>query len=378
MAADGRLWMATVNGLAMMDTKQLPKSGRKPKVFIAGVATDGARSRVGNELLLAPGIHHVELSLAAVDLATPQKTRLQYRMEGVDAGVGSTSTPRAQPYTPMSPRARIPLEVRATDSLGNWDAGRVVYTVTQQPYFYQTRLFLAGAIALTLLLVIAIYLVRVRHVVRQTRTILEERQVERESVARDLHDTFLQGIQGLILLFHTGTQQLPRDQPVRQMFEDALRQSDEVLLEGRSVLSRLRGRRTTSETLAAAFAGIGRELHPLSAAQFDVAVSGRARDLNTVAQEEVYKVGREALFNAFRHAKAGRIEVELHFGLFEFRVRFRDDGVGIDPAVLRDGERARALRLTGDAGAGSRRSGGTWTSGAGRERGPRWRCAFRG
>jgi signal transduction histidine kinase len=278
----------------------------------------------------------VELQLAAVDLVGAQKIRLQYRLAGVDSAWLDVNSSRKAVYTNIPPGTHG-LMLRATDSRGAWDEGSVVYEVTQRPFFYQTRLFQLSAFAGLLLLLGVAYVARVRHLVRQTKTLLEERQVERESVARDLHDTFLQGIQGLILRFHTGTQQLSADQPVRQLFEEALRQSDRVMLEGRSVLSRLRARRTAPESLSDAFSALGQEFRLLSTAQFDVIVSGRRRDLSTVVQEEVQKIGREALFNSFRHAQARKIEVELHFGIFEFRLRFRDNGVGINPAILREG-----------------------------------------
>jgi signal transduction histidine kinase len=109
------------------------------------------------------------------------------------------------------------------------------------------------------------------------------------------------------------------------------------MLEGRSILSRLRSTKTPSEALPQAYAAIARDLRSLSPAQFEIVVSGRTRDLNAIVQEQVLKIGREALFNSFRHARASKIEVELHFGIFEFRLRFRDDGVGIDPGIVRQG-----------------------------------------
>ena len=252
---DGKIWVATVKGLAMIDTARLLSTRRKPKVFVSDVLVDGARARVSNDLALSPGSHHLELQLAAIDLGAAQKIRLQYHLENVDSGWLDANSSRTAVYTNL-PAGAHRLVVRATDNRGSWDAEAVIYQVVQRPFLYQTHLFQVGAIAAALLLLAAVYLVRVRYVVRQTRALLEERQVERESVARDLHDTFLQGIQGLILHFHTGTQQIPANQPLRQVFEEALRQSDSVMLEGRNVLSKLRTRRSTPESLSEAFSAI--------------------------------------------------------------------------------------------------------------------------
>jgi ligand-binding sensor domain-containing protein/signal transduction histidine kinase len=336
MTSDGKLWIATVRGLAMIDTLRLPRIGERTPIFIAGVSVDGKSHFVGNGLILPPGVHHVELRLAAVDLANSQRLRLRYRMQDVDPGWLDASSSRIAVYTSF-PVGTHRLLIRATDSIGHWDEPEIVYEVTQKPHFYERLLFRTSTIIAIVLLLILAYFWRVRYLIRQSRRILEERQVEREALAGDLHDTFLQGIQGLVLSFHTGTQKLPQDHPVRKSFEESLKHSDRVMLEGRNLLSRLHVRRIRPESLTDTFAAVGKEFRYLGPAQFEVIVNGHSRELNTLAQEELAKIGREALFNAFRHARAGRIEVEIHFGILELRLRFRDDGIGVDPAILRDG-----------------------------------------
>jgi signal transduction histidine kinase len=366
--SNGKLWIATVKGLAMIDTLHLPFTGRSPKVFITGVSSDTKRYSVGNGLILLPGIHHVELDLAAINLANPQRVRLQYRLEGVDSQWLDATSSRTAVYSNI-PVGTHRLIVRVTDSVGHWSAAEDVYELTQQPHFYAMTLFQVSVAIVAVLLLLLAFFVRMRSMVRQTRIIIEQRQIERESVARDLHDTFLQSVQGLILRFHTGTQQLPPESPVRQSFEEALSQSDRVMFEGRGVLSRLRTRRMKPETLTATYSAIGKEFRSLSPAHFDVIVSGRRRDLDAVVQEELQKTGREALFNSYRHAQASQIEVEIHFGIFEFRVRFRDNGVGIDPAILREGSipdhyglpgmRERVSKIGGHMELWSRQGAGT-------------------
>jgi signal transduction histidine kinase len=343
---DGKLWIATVGGLAMIDTSRLPRVGQRPPIFVAGTSIDGKSHPVGSELVLQPGIHRVELQLAAVDLANPQRIRLQYRMEGVDSEWLDANSSRVAIYTSV-PVGRHRMLIRATDSTGHWNPPTVVYEVTQLPYFYETLIFRISVVIGFILLLILAYLWRVRYLIRQSRIILEERQVEREAVARDLHDTFLQSVQGLILRFHNGTQELAEDHPVRQSFEEALKQSDKVSREGRDVLSRLHLSTARPESLTEAFAALGREFRLLAPVQFDVIVSGNSQALNAVVQGELVKIGREALFNAFRHAKASRIEVEIHFGMVELRVRFRDNGTGIDPAILREGSAVGHYGLSG-------------------------------
>jgi ligand-binding sensor domain-containing protein len=343
---DGKLWIATVEGLAMIDTSRLPRAGKRTPICVAGASIDGKSHLVGTGLVLQPGVHHLELQLAAIDLANPQRIRLQYRLEGVDSGWQDANSSRVAVYSSI-PVGSHRMLIRATDSTGHWGTPTVVYEITQLPYLYETLIFRIGSVLAFILLLIAIYLWRVRYLIRQSRIILEQRQVEREAVARDLHDTFLQSVQGLMLRFHTGTQQLAQDHPIRQSFEEALGQSDAVMREGRGVLSRLHLSTTRPESLTEAFAAFGKEFCLLAPVQFEVIVSGNSQKLNSVVQEELVKIGREALFNAFRHAQASRIEAEVHFGVFELRVRIRDNGTGIDPAILREGSAAGHYGLPG-------------------------------
>jgi ligand-binding sensor domain-containing protein/signal transduction histidine kinase len=343
---DGKLWIATVEGLAMIDTSRLPRTGKRPPIFVAGTSIDGKSHLVGSGLVLQPGVHRVELQLAAVDLENPQRIRLQYRLEGVDSEWLDANSSRVAIYTSV-PVGSHRMLIRATDSTGHWSLPTVVYEITQLPHFYETLIFRISAVIGFILLLIWAYLWRVRYLIRQSRLILEERQVEREAVARDLHDTFLQSVQGLILRFHSGTQELAQDHPVRQSFEEALRQSDKVSREGRDVLSRLHLSTARPESLTEAFAALGKEFRLLTPVQFDVIVSGNSQELNALVQGELVKIGREALFNAFRHAKASQIEVEVHFGILELRVRFRDNGTGIDPAILREGSAVGHYGLSG-------------------------------
>ena len=141
------------------------------------------------------------------------------------------------------------------------------------------------------------------------------------------------------------------------------------MLEGRSILFRLRARKAKPENLTEAYGAIGAELHSLSPAQLKIILSGCSRDLDPLVQEELHKIGREALFNAYRHAHASQIEIEIHFGIFEFRIRFRDNGVGISPGILRDGSieghfglpgmRERVARIVGRLELWSRPGAGT-------------------
>jgi signal transduction histidine kinase len=176
---------------------------------------------------------------------------------------------------------------------------------------------------------------------------LEERVHERTRIAQDLHDTFFQGIQGLLLRFHTATSQLPKGEPARRIFEETLKQSDQVMLEGRELVFDLRATGSEHLDLPTAFANWGNGMQKGTSCEFMVVVNGAVRPLDPVVSEELFKIGKEALSNAFRHSGAHSIEAELNYERSELRVCIRDDGAGIDPAILRQGHREGHFGLPG-------------------------------
>ncbi len=346
LTPDQKLWIATPKGLAMVDLEDLPTTNSKPRIFLGEVTIDGKKQPAPKDVVFPAGTHHIELHLAAVDLVSPQETRLQYRMDGVDSVWLDADVSRTAVYTAL-PVGTHSFHVRATGSDGKWDLDGVTYHVTQQPLLYQKAWFQFACAASFLALLSTLYLARTRQIVRQTRILLETRIAERERIARDLHDTFLQGIQGIILRFHTGTLRLAKNDPLRLEFEELLNQSDAVMSQGRGLVSGLRMAAGDTNELPIAFAMAGKEFSGLSAAAYDVTVTGQTRRLNPVVYEEVVKIGREAIFNAYRHAKAKRIEAKLDYGALELRICFHDDGTGIDTAILTHGSPAGHYGLLG-------------------------------
>ncbi len=168
-------------------------------------------------------------------------------------------------------------------------------------------------------------------------------------LARDLHDTFFQGIQGLLLSFHLGTRRLPKEDPVRALFEENLALSDEVLLEGRKLVLDLRNRSIESRELATDLRAAAAEFAKVYPARFDLTVTGRARKLDSAVSEEVYGIAREALYNAFRHASASSIEVELTYANSVMKLNCRDDGSGIPAEALEKGSTEGHFGLPGMA-----------------------------
>jgi signal transduction histidine kinase len=217
-------------------------------------------------------------------------------------------------------------------------------------------------------LLAALYRLRLRQSTARMNARLEERLAERERIARELHDTLLQGFQGLILHFQVAAGRIPHSEPARQMMETALDRADQVMAEGRDRVKGLRSSPPSSGGLAKCFVSTGEEIARGSTIEISVIVEGGARNLHPGIQEEIYWVGREVLLNAVRHSKGSRIEIEIAYGPSELRVRFRDDGVGIAAEILKGGRpghfglsgmRERAEKMDARISIGSRAGAGT-------------------
>jgi signal transduction histidine kinase len=179
------------------------------------------------------------------------------------------------------------------------------------------------------------YQLRIRQLAHQFNMTLEARVSERTRIARELHDTLLQSFQGLLLRFQSVLKMLPeRPLEARQRLESALDQGVEAIAEGRDAVQGLRSSASETNDLANGIVAMGAELtsdtSALDSPAIDVEVEGAPRNLSPAVRDEAYRIAGEALRNAFRHARARRITVELQYDKRQFRLRVRDDGKGFD------------------------------------------------
>lgn len=171
--------------------------------------------------------------------------------------------------------------------------------------------------------------------------------IERERIARELHDTVLQDVQALVLRFQSAMQKVPPNEPARAVMEAALEQADRVLVEGRDRLTGLRASRGAEKDVCAALCDAGAELSAQHGTSFRLQYREHKRHLQEVAADEIYRIAREALLNAFQHARARHIEVEVVYGTDRFNVLVRDDGIGFDPRRAAAATRAQHWGLVG-------------------------------
>jgi signal transduction histidine kinase len=191
---------------------------------------------------------------------------------------------------------------------------------------------------------------------RITELRFEERVGERTRIAGEMHDTLLQGCISTAMQLHVANRHLPADLEAKPLVGEILEQLEKVIEEGRNALRGLRSTIGSSRSLEKAFSEIGEELGNYGQVEYRVLVHGRPISLRPAIRDEVYLIGREALANAFRHAQASAVEVELLYQTNQLRMLIRDNGHGIDPEVLREGReghwglcgmRERAKRIGG-------------------------------
>lgn len=173
----------------------------------------------------------------------------------------------------------------------------------------------------------------------------DERTRERERIARELHDTLLQGAQALLWTAHALSDDIGPEDPMRPMVAATLARADALLIQGRDRIQNLRagagGAVDLAQTLANAWRDLGGET------RFSILVEGPSRALLPGAGDEIALIGREALTNALRHSKANALEIEIVFGASTLRLCVRDDGVGFDDQALGAGSLSNHWGLVG-------------------------------
>jgi signal transduction histidine kinase/ligand-binding sensor domain-containing protein len=333
---EGRLWFSTTKEVAWIDPAELEESRNRtpPPVAIDAVIADG-RDYMGQSPVHFPAhTENLQFDYTALSLSLPERVRFRYILEGIDKDWQNASTRRQAFYTNLSPGS-YRFRVTACNNDGVWNEEGTYLDFVIAPAFYQTWWFrslsvLALAVALWLLVQM-----RINRVTSQLQARLAERSDERERIARELHDTLLQSLFGVMLQFHAIADRLSAENPARQVLAETLTRADTVMQEGRERVRNLRTRQSDSGVLIDALSTTGYELQALRPAKFQLQVKGRPRPLKSDIQEEILLIGREALTNAFVHSQAQTIGVGIIFRFRHFVLLVQDNGQGIDESIRR-------------------------------------------
>jgi signal transduction histidine kinase/ligand-binding sensor domain-containing protein len=345
-AGDGRLWYATSSSVGLIDPRRIERNAVAPTPLITWLNTDSRRYRSVDGLGLPRHTHNLRIDFTAAVLSIPERARFRTRLIGQDHEWRDAGALRQAFYTNLGP-GDYRFEVMAANEDGVWSDAPASIGFRIAPAFYQTLWF---KLACAALLAGALYLLHLRRMARMTERLVERMRTrldERERIARTLHDTFLQSVQGLILRFHSIKAVLPKDDAVQQQIDAALNAADAVNDEGRDQLMDLRVNHTGAEALAPALDAAGGAACAHHGVAFSLREQDARRALQECAQDELFAIAKEALSNALRHAGSATVEVLLAYGDAEFLLEVRDHGKGLDDAVHKAGQRHGHWGLTG-------------------------------
>lgn len=332
--ADGLLWFSTSQGVAVVDPQHLEHNAIPPHVIVRGVIADDKAYPAAAAVKLPRGTNRVEIDYTATSLSIPERVRFKFRMEGADSEWREAGNRRETFYTNLGP-GQYRFHVIAANNDGVWNEEGATLELTIPPTFFQTPAFALLCILGVMLILGSGYLMHMRQLAARMHVRLEERHMERERIARELHDTLLQGSQGLILHMQALLVQLKDDERRKLQMEEAIDQAEALMVEGRDSVHGLRTMAQSRSDLAASLMAVGKELMGEGSPSLRVTVSGSRRPLRLLVQDELYRIGREAILNARRHGEPSSIDVELSFGDHAFQLCVRDDGKGMDPALVR-------------------------------------------
>ena len=336
-SSDGRVWFATGVVVQMLDPGSLSQRAPKSEVYVESIVADRNEFPVNDTVKLLPHPRDVQIDYTSPTFTVPQKVKFRYRLVPIDHDWHEAGTRRQAFYTDLPP-GKYSFRVSASNSDGVWNDSPAKLDFSISPAYYQTNWFRALCVIGFLGLLWAAYQWRIRHLQHQFEMTLDARVNERTRIARDLHDTLLQSAHGLLLSFHVVSQLLPeRAIEAKEKLDNAIEQTAEFITEARDEVQGLRESTVQTNDLALAINTLGEELTAESTNHrpaFRVAVEGESRNLHPILRDEVYKIAAEAMRNAFRHSQARQIEVEIRYDNEQFRLRMRDDGKGIDPAIL--------------------------------------------
>ena len=351
----GRIWFSTNRGLSVVHPRRANAAKAAPLVQVRSILADERAINLGDQVELPPRPQRVRIAYTGVSLHAPDRVRFRHRLDGFDSAWSEPVATQEAVYTNLAP-GTYRFRVTASGGDGLWSGPEAVVPFTVAPALWQSAWFRLVAVLAVAAAAFVVYSWRLGQATRRLNAAFEERLRERTRIARELHDTLLQGFVSASMQLHVAVDQVPEPSPARSLLERVQKLMREVIEEGRNTVQGLRNVEHDSGDLAQALSRVSEELAGGASADLRVIVDGTPRPLHPSVRDELYRIGREALLNAFRHARAKRIEVELEYARRAVRLLVRDDGVGVDPEVLREGRdghyglsgmRERAERIGG-------------------------------
>jgi signal transduction histidine kinase/ligand-binding sensor domain-containing protein len=325
---DGKLWFATSAGIAVIDPRRLTtsRSHRPIPVHVEGVVADGRAYDPAQPLAISPYGSTLQIDYSAVSPSAAAKLRFRYRIDGYDRDWIYSAARRQASYTNLSP-GNYRFRVTATND-GTWQEPEATWGFTVRPPFYRTGGFYTVCAVIVALGLWLYWWLSVRAVRHKYTLVL----AERTRVSRDIHDTLLQSLGAVGLGLEVVARQLGSSESAAgTALRELQSQVTQCIREARQSVWDLRSPRSERD-LAEVLRSVARNAASGKEVRIDVNVIGRPRPCSAETQEELVRVGGEAVRNAVQHGKPEQVRVELEYLRDSLRLRVADNGCGFVPA----------------------------------------------
>jgi signal transduction histidine kinase/ligand-binding sensor domain-containing protein len=324
---DGRIWLSTQDGLAIVDPARIRRNAVPPPVAIEQMLVDGTAQDLESTREVGFRGRQVQITYTALSLTVPERIRFRYRLEKLDRNWTEAEERRSVTYVNL-PTGRYRFHVIACNEDGVWNTEGTVLPFFVQPYYYQTWWFAAMCIVAVALVAWGAHRFRVQRVVSRVQLIAQERA----RLMRELHDSLLQGFAGVVYQLEAVARQFDTAPDAsKRRLERAIEQADHSLQEARRTMLSMRLAALENNTLPEALSLIATQLTKEASITFHLEVKGHVQQLPYDQQANVYLIGREAITNSVNHARASRIAAWMIYSQNELRLTVQDDGVGFDP-----------------------------------------------
>jgi hypothetical protein len=333
-SGDGKLWFANKVVLQMIDPAHLELNPLAPPVRIERVVAQDLVYPGRNQLRLPPHTRDIQIDYTALDFVSPRRVLFRVMLAGHDLQWKDVGTRRSAFYTNLSPGAYTFL-VRACNNDGVWNNQGAKLAFFIEPAWYQTLWFRGLSLLCAVFLGYVLYLIRLRQYDSMVKMRFNERLQERTRIARDLHDTLLQTIQGSKLVADEVQDYLDDPPKAKHRLDILSRWLSQAIEEGRAALESLRSS-SPGEQLSDALRHAAEDSAPGSM-QVSLTVRGKTMTLQPSARDEVYRIALEAIRNACIHSRASEMDIELTYGR-DLTIKVHDNGRGFDPSLVQTGK----------------------------------------
>ncbi|WP_421846373.1 sensor histidine kinase [Novosphingobium sp.] len=327
VGGDGRIWFATVTGIVWIDPAAYARNRAVPPIDVQRVIADGHSFDSPVSIELTPGTRNLEIDYTALSLTIPERVRFKYQLVGADEYWIDPGSRRSAFYQNLAPGDYV-FKVIAANNDGVWNTVGATVRLRLPPTFLQSSAFKVICAAAVLLLFWTIYRLRLNRITTRLREQMETRLIERERIARELHDTLLQGVHGLILRFQGIADRLPREQVPGRLMEKALERAEDLLVEGRERVHGLRSVPLANDLRSSLAAAVAHAELPASTT-VGVREIGTVSAIDGAVHEELVWILREALSNVAQHAGATVVDIAITYRWNRLIVTLTDNGKGI-------------------------------------------------